>query len=245
MRLQSRRLAAWLLAGAVLACGPCGPAHAVAAPDFNGTWKLAKPQALFVPADGAPIPFTADGKASYEANKALAAKGDYSFDATMTRCSSPGLPRLMLTPMRLRIFQRPTIVAFSFEWNRLARQIDMPGSFTELHKLSANYNDTVVGTMKGVTKGHWEGDTLVAESSQFAFGKLLDNLIAGSDDLQLRERFRLRDHDTLEDRITITDPQVFTRSWDAVLTYKRVADETFPEDVCMDRRDAGQAPLPH
>ena len=85
----------------------------------------------------------------------------------------------------------------------------------------------------------------MAESSQFAYGKLLDNLVTGSDDLQLRERFRLRDRNTLEDRITITDPQAFTRSWDAVLTFSRVADETFPEDVCLDRRDAGQAPLPH
>ena len=249
MKLQARRVAGWLATGALLAGGLAGgwgaPARAAAVPDFNGTWRLAAPQALLVPADGAPIPFTADGKASYEANKALAGKGDYSFDATMTRCSSPGLPRLMLTPMRFRIFQRPTIVAFSFEWNRLARQVDMPGSFTELHKMAANYNDTVVGTMKGVTRGHWEGDTLVAESSQFAYGKLLDNLVVGSDDLQLRERFRLRNHDTLEDRITITDPQAFTRSWDAVLTYKRVADDAFPEDVCLDRRDAGQAPLPH
>ena len=245
MKLQSRRLAAWLAAGAVLAGGGWDPAHAAAVPDINGAWTLATSQTLLVPVDRAPIPFTADGKLSYEANKARAAKGDYSFDATMTRCSSPGLPRLMLTPMRFRIFQRPTIVVFSFEWNRLARQIDMPGSFTELHKLSANYNDTVVGTMKGVTKGHWEGDTLVAESSQFANGKLLDNLLLGSDDLQLRERFRLRDRNTLEDRITITDPQAFTRSWDTVLTYKRAADEAFPEDVCLDRRDAGQAPLPH
>ncbi|MDB6014891.1 MAG: hypothetical protein JWL65_7141 [Gammaproteobacteria bacterium] len=214
-------------------------------PNLEGTWKLAHAQTLLVPADGGEIPFIPDARRQYEANKSAAAKGDYSFDSTMTRCSSPGLPRVMLTPNRLRIFQRPASVALMFEWNRLLRQIDMPGSLTHLRHSLDGAEEVDIGTMMGVTHGHWEGDTLVAESTHFSDGKLLDNLIPGSDQLALTEHIRLRDHDTLEDRITITDPDSFSRSWDTVLTYKRQPDETFPEDVCLNRRDAGSPPLPH
>jgi len=58
------------------------------------------------------------------------------------------------------------------------------------------------------------------------------------------ERLRLKDKNTPEDRITITDPKVFTRPWEAVVLYKRVANETFTEDVCLDRKAAGKLPLP-
>ena len=222
------------------------PIFAADAPNLEGTWKLEHPQTLLVPADGGSMPFTEEGRKKYEANKSAAAKGDYSFDATMSRCSSPGLPRMMLTPDRFRIFQRPTVVAFMFEWNRLLRQVDMPGSLTHLRRqFVGGAPGAAVGTMKGVTHGHWEGNTLVAESSEFSDAKLLDNLLPSGDQLKLTERIRLRDHNTLEDRITITDPDNFTRSWDTALTYKRQPEATFPEDVCLDRRDAGSPPLPH
>lgn len=219
-------------------------AGSTGAHSLDGTWKLAHPQTLLTPAGGGSIPFTEEGKKQYEANKAAVAKGDYSFDSTMTRCSSPGLPRLMLSADRFRVFQRPTIVTFMFEWNRLARQIDLPSSATKLRKSLSATGDFGVGTMKGITHGHWEGTTLVAESHGFMDSKLIDNLIVGSDQLKLVEHITLRDKDTLEDRITLTDPDTFTRSWDTVLTYKRVADEAFPEDVCLDRRDAGQPTWP-
>ncbi len=230
---------------ALAALAPLAAFAAGGAPTLDGTWKLAHPQTLLMPQDGSPIPFTEDGRARYEANKAAAAKGDYEFDPAVTRCSSPGLPRLMLTPDRFRIFQRPTIVTFMFEWNRLLRQIDMPGSLTSLRHTIAGVDVAEIGTMKGVTRGHWDGNTLVAESSGFMDSKLLDGLISASDQLKLTEHIRLRDRDTLEDLITLTDPDTFSRSWEVVLTYKRQPDDTFPEDICLDRRNAGKSTLPH
>jgi hypothetical protein len=235
-----QRLRIW----SVVALAPM-TAFAAGAPILDGTWRLERPQTLLTPQDGGAIPFTKDGRARYESNKAAAAKGDYEFDTSFTRCSSPGLPRLMLTPARFRIFQRPTMVTFMFEWNRLLRQIDMPGSLVGLRRAMGGGPVVEVGTMKGVTRGRWDGNTLIAESTGFMDGKLLDGLISGSDQLKLTERIRLRDQDTLEDRITISDSDTFTRNWDVVLTYKRQPDETFPEDVCLDRRDAGKPTLPH
>lgn len=226
-----------LVATLILASQVCAAAAGAEGSTVNlsGTWKLAAPQYTLAAADGSALPFTKNGRLAYERNKRLAAKGDYSFDLTMARCSAPGLPRLMLTPARFRIFQRPDIVTMMFEWNRQRRQID----FSELPKEPPEELHMV-----GVSSGRWDGDTLVVKSFGFSSEKLLDNYLPSSESLQLVERIRLRDQDTLEDRITITDPENFTRPWETVLTYQRQADETFPEDVCLDRKRAGQMPLP-
>lgn len=98
----------------------------------------------------------------------------------------------------------------------------------------------------GVTYGTWEGNTLVARSYGLLDKTLLDDRIPHSEQFELVERIRLRDRNTLEDRISITDPETFTRPWDAILSYKRQPDDAFPfpEDVCLDRKNAGQPPLP-
>jgi hypothetical protein len=96
----------------------------------------------------------------------------------------------------------------------------------------------------GHARGRWEGDVLVIETKELADYKLIDGLIQTSDQLNLVEHIRLKDKNTLEERITISDPATFTKPWDAVLTYKRQPDETMAEDVCIERRQAGQSPWP-
>ncbi|EIZ77728.1 hypothetical protein WSK_3738 [Novosphingobium sp. Rr 2-17] len=181
------------------------------------------------------VPFTTDGRKRYEANKRAQAAKHYDYDNAQTLCATPGLPRLMLTPMRFHIWQRSDLVTFQFEWNRVFYQVDMTDRKSE---------PLLVGVNVGVSKGQWEGDTLVVKSDNFTDQTLIDNLVPHSDEMKLTQRFRLVDPDTLEDRITIEDPQTFTRPWEAVVTYKRQPDAPFPEDVCIDRRRAGQLPLP-
>jgi hypothetical protein len=201
-----------------------------------------------MPVDAAEVPFTAEGRAAYERNKAAAEKGDYSFDPTETRCSSPGIPRLMLTPNLINVYQRPHVVAMIFEWNRLFREIitdDAPRLKNPMQEGMATGGGDV-GTNKGTTTGHWEGNTLVARTTKFSEQKLLDAFIPNSEDLQITERIRLKNTHTLEDQITIEDPQFFTRPWSAVLTYARQPASLYPfhEDVCLDRKKAGELPLP-
>lgn len=85
--------------------------------------------------------------------------------------------------------------------------------------------------LNGCSSGHWEGDTLVVKSFAFATDKLLDNYLPSSESLELLERVRLLDPETLEDRIAIA--------------YKRQPDEPLPEFACLDRKSTGKAPLPH
>lgn len=223
-------------------------AQAADPPGFEGVWKLVPSHAVLAP-EGQ-IPFNDQGRKLYQDNKAAALKGDYTFDKTKSRCSSPGLPRLMLTPMLMKIYQRPQMVAMLFEWNRLLRQIDLRQGAQKLKNplqegIGTGGGD--VGTMRGIATGQWEKDVLVVRSTKFSDQKLLDDFIPSSTDLELTEYIRLKDRNTLEDRITIRDPQYFTQPWDAVLTYARQPDDLFPfrEDVCLDRKNAGEPPLPN
>lgn len=96
----------------------------------------------------------------------------------------------------------------------------------------------------GHARGRWEGDVLVVEVNELADYKLIDGLIQTSDELKLVERFRLRNKNTLEHRITISDSITFTQPWEVVLTYSRQPDEALTEDVCLERKHAGESPWP-
>jgi len=229
-------LAAALAVASVAASAAAQPATA----GLEGVWKLATPTKTLKPVSG-PVPFTAQGRKQYEENRRLKAKGDYDdYDITLSRCNSPGVPRLMLTPERFKIRQRYGVLTFDFEWNRALRQINA----SNLPPKDDLLGQALVPNMTGISKGHWEGNTLVAETTNLSDRTLLDDLVPHTQDIKVTERFRLLDPDTLEDRVTINDPAYFQRPWDAVITYKRQPDALFPEDVCLDRHDAHQPALP-
>jgi hypothetical protein len=143
----------------------------------------------------------------------------------------------MLTQGRFRIWQRRGWVGFQFEWNRLAREVDM-GNLTQPQlRVAANslfgQDDVIVGRAVPISKGHWEGDTLVVATEGFQNNTLIDNLVPHGYDLKTTERIRLQGANTLEDRITIEDPRYFTRPWQTVVTYQRQPDDPFPENVCL------------
>ena len=126
IKSRPRHVTGAVVAGALLAAGIAISA-AAATPDLQGVWKLAAPTKTLKPVSGS-VPFTAQGRKQYEENKRLQAKGAYDdYDITLSRCNSPGTPRLMLTPERFKIWQRMGVVTFDFEWNRALRQIDASG----------------------------------------------------------------------------------------------------------------------
>lgn len=234
IRIASRAL----LAGAMLGVGSVGMAQ-TAPPNFEGVWKIATPTTSLKPTSGA-VPFTADGRKAYNANKTLRAKGKIDdYDITLSRCSNPGVPRLTLTPMRFRILNRQGVMTFDYEWNRALRQINI-----DVPPQPDLMGQGLVPTMTGKSKGHWEGDTLVSVMTGGSDRTLVDDLVPHGYDLKVTERYRLIDPDTLEDRITIEDPAFFSKPWDAVVTYKRQPDAIFPEDVCLDRITAKQPAFP-
>lgn len=228
-RRRTQQLAAFCLAGMLSVCAQAAPGA-----NFEGIWKITAQRTNLKP-DSGEMPFTAMGKQAYEENKRNQAADKFEeYDYMKARCASPGMPRVMLTPQRIEIFQRPDLIMMAFEWNRLYRTITLPGLPTQAVDIGGAAA-SLVGTVMGTSKGHWENDTLVVITDMFSEVTLLDDLLPHGYDLKVTERIRLKNANTLEDRITIEDPEYFTRPWQTTLTYARQPDAVIPEDVCLDR----------
>ncbi len=67
-----------------------------------------------------------------------------------------------------------------------------------------------VRQLMGDSRGHWEGDTLVVETTNFTNKTGFRN---STENLKLVERFTRTAPDTLLYRVTVEDPQTFTKPW--------------------------------
>jgi hypothetical protein len=82
----------------------------------------------------------------------------------------------------------------------------------------------------GDSRGHWEGNTLVVDTTNFN-DKIVSNEFnccpgAGSG-LHVIERFSLVDADTIDYQYTIDDPKTYTKSWTAKFPMKRTEGPIF------------------
>ena len=211
------------LFGAVAVALAVTAAAALAAPpDLSGVWRPGRVGAVRTIEGDAP-PLNPGARAVYEAHRAAAAHGDYSYDG-LTRCLPPGLPRLMLMHEPFEILQRDKVVYFLHQLNRLPRRVylDEPlPTDVDPHYL-------------GYSVAHWDGDTLVVESTGFDDSTLLDNAgLPHSDALRLTERYQESpDGRQLRLRFTVEDPKMFTRPWSAQVQYTRRVGYRVPEEVC-------------
>jgi hypothetical protein len=76
----------------------------------------------------------------------------------------------------------------------------------------------------GDSRGRWEGDTLVIETTNFN-GRM--NFQGSAENLRLVERFTRMDADTLLYEYTVDDPTSFTRPWTVQLPMTRSLDMIF------------------
>jgi hypothetical protein len=80
----------------------------------------------------------------------------------------------------------------------------------------------------GESRGWWEGQTLVVETTNFNGKRRFQG---ATENLKLVERFTRVDNDTIDYRLTVTDPETFTRSWTLENNLWR-SDETIYEVAC-------------
>ena len=143
-------------------------------------------------------------------------------------CFPSGVPRMMYNPMPFQIIYFPGSVLMLYDSRHLSRTIRMN---TRSHP-SPN-----VKLWMGDSYGHWEGDTLVIDSSNFNGKTWLD--MAGnmtSDNLHVTERLWLVDANTIGYEATLTDPKVYTRPWTMAFTIARNRDDGFEilEGACQE-----------
>ena len=77
---------------------------------------------------------------------------------------------------------------------------------------------------RGDSRGHWEGKTLIVETTNFTNRTAFRN---SSGNLHLIERFTLHDVGTLSYEYRIEDPQSYASAWSAVLPMKRTEGPMF------------------
>jgi hypothetical protein len=77
---------------------------------------------------------------------------------------------------------------------------------------------------KGDSRGHWEGNTLVVDTTNFKRETSLPNSSANT---HLVERFTRTDADTLLYQFTVEDPTMWTRPWTAVVPTRKSNDPIY------------------
>ena len=86
----------------------------------------------------------------------------------------------------------------------------------------------------GSSRGHWEGNTLVVETTNFNDRSPAGSFMGGTDALQLVERFTVVDADTLLYEYTVTDPNTWTEPWSVEAPLPRI-DPPLYEFACHEQ----------
>jgi hypothetical protein len=108
-----------------------------------------------------------------------------------------------------QIIQAPGVVAIRYEMIHETRIIPLDGRPHAPSNLRTNMGDA---------RGHWEGNTLVVETTNFIGGRngvgVNGNGAAPySDDLKLVERFTRVDAKNIQYEMTVSDPKTYTAPW--------------------------------
>ena len=138
----------------------------------------------------------------------------------LDRCITRGLPASMFPFMYnsgIEIMQAPGYVAIRLELIHETRIIPVDGR----PPLSPDIRNWL-----GESRGHWEGDTLVIETTNF--NGLTPMTIVGpntkpiptSRSLRLVERLTRTAEDTIDYELTVEDPVVLTAPWKAAFPWK-------------------------
>ena len=211
---------------------PVAPRNADGRPDLNGIWQaldgpnwnIEPHAAVFgtLPQLGAinavppgtgivengPIPYKSDALAKRAENYRNRTSQDPE-----ARCYLPGVPRAMYLPQPFHIVQSTEFIMMVFQYAGAVRSVYM-----------SDHKPAPATSWMGWSNGHWEGNTLVIETTGLDERTWFDR--AGnfhSGDLKVIERISVRSADILNYEATIEDPNVFTRAWKiSVPLYRRV-----------------------
>jgi hypothetical protein len=174
------------------------------------------------PADGKLPPLTPAGTRVRASLRPFGQVGDSVQTLSMQdRCIHYGFPDLFAGYMSVyRITQSPQHVAIEMEKIHDARVIPLDG---RAHVSPA------IRKYLGDSRGRWEGDTLVVETTNFhPKGNPMGGYSVLSDEnLRLIERFRRTAEDTLEYTFTVDNPTMWTRPWTVTINWKRSRGQLF------------------
>lgn len=159
------------------------------------------------PPDGRIPAVTAEAKARRAPNYTNTRPQSY-FDMTIyDRCITRGVTAGFFPAIYgngSQFIQTPDLVAIRYEMIHETRLIPLD-----------NRPRTKIRSYMGEPRGHWEGNTLVVETTNFIGGKLSISGPPYSEDLVLTERFTRVAPNVLEYSVTVNDPKTYSAPWTA------------------------------
>lgn len=159
----------------------------------------------------------------YAAKAAAKPAGPPPEENLTANCLPPGMPGIMGQPYPMEFLLTPGQVTIVIEAYNQIRHI-----YTDGRPLPEDPDPTFYGT----SVGHWEGDTLVAETVGF------EDVPRGltfpySDKMKIVERFKLTAPDTMSIETTIVDPEALTTPYSMpARTLTRHRNWTIAEYIC-------------
>lgn len=142
-------------------------------------------------------------------------------------CLPIGIMQLHTHSQPKKIVQTKDLIVILNEANGGVRQIFLDGR-------PAPDNDPQPWWF-GYSRGRWEGDTLLVETTHLRDGGWLDvhgaPLTAGA---RVFERFRRLNYGTLQIDVTIDDPKAYTRPWTVRVNQNVLLDTDLIEFVCQE-----------
>jgi hypothetical protein len=131
------------------------------------------------------------------------------------RCALPGV---LSGGNGYTFLQRPGSVVMLLDYNHTSRVVHLDGR-PHLGK--------EIRLFEGDSVGHWEGNTLIVDTTNFNDRTAYSTQIPYfTDALHTVERFTVTDADTIDYEISIDDPGQFTRAWKVAGFFSRVPNDT-------------------
>ena len=199
-----------------------------------GTRLLSTLQTSLVvdPADGR-VPVQAWAESSRDRNRA-SEREDYRHMSVWDRCLTRGVPGSMFPAgynNAYRFVQTPDAVVILYEMIHDVRVIPLSGR---------PHIDDGVRQWMGDARAHWEGDTLVVDTTNFNDKGMIASSGGGgrlkgipvSAALHVVERFTRMSEDELLWEVTVDDPEVYDRPWTVSMPLTRDPDYVMFEYAC-------------
>jgi hypothetical protein len=206
-------------------------------PNFAGFWNLdvriprdaklmgqVAPDAAFLD-DTGPVEFPAGNYGGLKLKPAAleAAKHWNAYEqlTPQNACKGPSIVYAMQGPFPIEIFQATELIVIKLEYYDMVRIVFLDGRNAE-----SDYPDSKAG----FSTGHWEGDTLVVETTHLEAATITNNGLDHTNQVRVIERFRLgADGKTLLSTQEFSDPAVLDNGGVRFIAWRREAGQhVFP-----------------
>jgi hypothetical protein len=175
------------------------------------------------PADGRLPPYTpvaAKRRADAAERVKLHPADSFASRGLGERCLTWGVPRIQAAyNSHFQILQTRNYFVFYVEMAHDARIIPLDGR--------PHVSSTVRGWL-GDSRGHWEGDTMVVETTNFS---AKTNFQGANENLRLVERFTRVSADVMNYEVNVTDPTTWTKPWTLMIPMRHT-NELIYEYAC-------------